>query len=398
MLKDTLEAATSQLVGKTRRAYAGITTLRRHATEIDAIVQRIYRETRDLESTPAVLVALGGYGRKHQCQFSDVDLLVVFEGRIGKTEERFLSAILHPLWDLGLNVGHQVRELADFDSPETDNLEYLVALLEARFIDGDANVFRQFRDACLKDDSTWRVPMREAVLTLTRQRHAQFNRTVFHLEPDIKDAPGGLRDATAIHLLRRMEKGWSDRAYIDRLLTTLGPPGLASPIFINPASGKKPRAWASDRFRQLAEHLAERYPAMSVLVHDHHPFDPPAGWPSSDSIRTVSGASLVELAAVIERCSLYVGNDSGPMHLAAAVGTPVIGVFTCTTARRSGPPRGRHVLIETSVACGGSYHKRCPQRGPRHLACLQDVSAAEACAGLDRLIASAPAIVRRKVA
>ena len=216
MLKDTLEAATSQLVGKTRRAYAGITTLRRHATEIDAIVQRIYRETCDLESTPAALVALGGYGRKHQCQFSDVDLLVVFEGRIGKTEERFLSAILHPLWDLGLNVGHQVRELADFDSPETDNLEYLVALLEARFIDGDANVFRQFRDACLKDDSTWRVPMREAVLTLTRQRHAQFNRTVFHLEPDIKDSPGGLRDATAIRLLRRMDKkGWSDRSYID---------------------------------------------------------------------------------------------------------------------------------------------------------------------------------------
>ena len=216
MLKDTLEAATSKLVGETRRAYAGITTLRRHATEIDAIVQRIYHEARNFESAPAALVALGGYGRKHQCQFSDIDLLVVFESRISKAEERFLSAILHPLWDLGLNVGHQVRELEDFDSPEIDNLEYLVALLDARFVDGDANVFRQFRDACLKDDSAWRVPMREAVLALTRQRHKRFNRTVFHLEPDIKDSPGGLRDATAIRLLRRMGKmSEADRSDID---------------------------------------------------------------------------------------------------------------------------------------------------------------------------------------
>ncbi len=214
-LKDTLAAARDRLVTETRRAHAGIATLRRYATDIDRLVQRIYREARNVESTAAAVVALGGYGRKHQCQFSDVDLLVVFDSRIGAAEERFLRAILHPLWDLGLDVGHQVRELADFESPETDNPEYLVALLEARFIDGDADIFGQFRNACLQEDSLWRTPMREALLELTRQRYAQFHRTVFHLEPDIKDAPGGLRDATAIQLLRRMEKGWSDRAYID---------------------------------------------------------------------------------------------------------------------------------------------------------------------------------------
>ena len=107
---------------------------------------------------------------------------------------------------------------------------------------------------------------------------------------------------------------------------------------------------------------------------------------------------LKKLAAVLAAVDVVVTNDSGPMHLAAAMETPVIGVFTCTTARRSGPPGGRHVLIETSVTCGGSYHKRCPHRGDRHLACLQDVSAAEACEGLDRLLGVVPAIVRPKVA
>ena len=188
----------------------------------------------------------------------------------------------------------------------------------------------------------------------------------------------------------------SDRAYIDRLLTTLGPPGLASPIFINPASGKKPRAWASDRFRQLAEHLAERYPAMSVLVHDHHPFDPPAGWPSSDSIRTVSGASLVELAAVIERCSLYVGNDSGPMHIAAALGVPTVGIYGSSSPDRTSPHgvwRAVHLSVSASFACSPCrerFFEDCPslpssdERPP----CLNEVSVKMVAAEVDRILES----------
>jgi heptosyltransferase-2 len=188
----------------------------------------------------------------------------------------------------------------------------------------------------------------------------------------------------------------SDRAYIDRLLTTLGPPGLASPIFINPASGKKPRAWASDRFCQLAKHLAERYPAMSVLVHDHHPFDPPAGWPSSDSIRTVSGASLVELAAVIERCSLYVGNDSGPMHIAAALGVPTVGIYGSSSPDRTSPHgvwRAVHLSVSASFACSPCrerFFEDCPslpssdERPP----CLNEVSVKMVAAEVDRILES----------
>ena len=120
------------------------------------------------------------------------------------------------MWDLGLNVGHQVRELGEFEAPETDNPEYLVALLEARFLDGDQATYGQFHKTCLSESSEWREPMRNALLNLTNQRHAQYNRTVFHLEPDIKDSPGGLRDATAIRLLRDLNnRDASDREHID---------------------------------------------------------------------------------------------------------------------------------------------------------------------------------------
>ena len=188
----------------------------------------------------------------------------------------------------------------------------------------------------------------------------------------------------------------SDRAYVDRLSTTFGSPGLASPVFVNPASGKKPRAWASDRFRQLVECLAERHPGMSVLVHDHHPFDRPDGWPSSDSIRTVSGASLVELAAVIERCSLYVGNDSGPMHIAAALGVPTVGIYGPSSPERTSPhgvKGAAHIPVSASFACSPCrerFFEECPsppspdERPP----CLNDVSVEMVAEAVDRIVQS----------
>ena len=163
-----------------------------------------------------------------------------------------------------------------------------------------------------------------------------------------------------------------------------------------PASGKKPRAWASDRFRQLAERLVERHPGKTVLVHDHHPFDRPDGWPSSDSIRTVSGTSLVELTAVIERCSLYVGNDSGPMHIAAALGVPTVGIYGPSSPEQTSP-RGvqgvTHLPVSASFACSPCrerFFEECPsppsadERPP----CLNDVDVEMVADAVDRVLGS----------
>ena len=76
------------------------------------------------------------------------------------------------------------------------------------------------------------------------------------------------------------------------------------------------------------------------------------------------------------------------MHLAAGLGTPVVGLFTCTSPDRSGPPPGRHALIQADVACAASYYKRCPKRREQHLACFSELSPALACEGLDRLLST----------
>ena len=214
-LSTRLAEAREELRAAAARARAGVRTLRRYSTRIDDILKDIYEAGRQLTDKPTALIPLGGYGRRHLCQCSDIDLLIVVDGEIGAPEERFLRAILHPLWDLGLEVGHQVRRVAEFGEPEADNPEYLAALLDARFLVGDANVFERSAKACLAAESPWRAPMRAALIDLARQRHGQFNHTVFQLEPDIKDAPGGLRDATAIRLLARMARGTPGEPYTD---------------------------------------------------------------------------------------------------------------------------------------------------------------------------------------
>lgn len=72
--------------------------------------------------------------------------------------------------------------------------------------------------------------------------------------------------------------------------------------------------------------------------------------------------TLPHLAAVLARADMMLANDTGPLHLAAALGRPVVAPYTCTTVRRSGPYGCERGAIATTVACAGSYRKRCSHR------------------------------------
>jgi heptosyltransferase I len=92
-------------------------------------------------------------------------------------------------------------------------------------------------------------------------------------------------------------------------------------------------------------------------------------------IRSLAGqTSIKQLAALLQQADLVLSNDSGPLHLAAGLGTPVVGIFTCTSPVRSGPPGKHHQLVTTHLPCAGSYCKRCPQRGTHYLACFEELS------------------------
>ena len=119
--------------------------MRQYSHRMDALIQQLYSDAGSLTQSVAVF-ALGGYGRRELCLHSDVDLLILFAGVIGREDERFLHAFLNPLWDLGLTIGHHVREVAEGAGLEADNSEFLLALTDARPVVGDATLLEKGSD------------------------------------------------------------------------------------------------------------------------------------------------------------------------------------------------------------------------------------------------------------
>ena len=158
---------------------------------MDALVQQLFVEAAGA-AQPVGVFALGGYGRRQLCLHSDIDLLILFAGPLWPEDERFLHAFLNPLWDLGLTIGHHVREVAEGAGLDADNPEFQLALTDARAIAGDATLLDAFFDASSGPVAATRTF--EALKTLIADRHARFNDTFYQLEPDVKEAPGGLRD------------------------------------------------------------------------------------------------------------------------------------------------------------------------------------------------------------
>ena len=121
----------------------GRATVQRYADRMDGLVRTVVDAAQDRTATPFAVCALGGYGRRTLCLHSDIDLLVVFDGAIAQPEERFVNALLQPLWDLKLELGQHVRELAEFDASDTSNPELLLCLLDLRFLAGDTSLFER---------------------------------------------------------------------------------------------------------------------------------------------------------------------------------------------------------------------------------------------------------------
>ena len=189
-----LEDARRELQDDVLRGHGGRAALARYSDRLDAILRHIFAAAPRTPQAIAV-VAIGGYGRRQLSLHSDIDLLVLFGGHLGAAEEDALRAILHPLWDLGLVVGHQVREIDEFEKLEVDNPEFLMALVDARPVAGDRGLYDRFEAAFHHAGTHAHVV--SALNALIDERYALFNSTLYQLEPDVKESPGALRDLSA---------------------------------------------------------------------------------------------------------------------------------------------------------------------------------------------------------
>ncbi|MFI9750266.1 [protein-PII] uridylyltransferase [Streptomyces collinus] len=153
----------------------------------------------------ASLVAVGGYGRGELSPRSDLDLLLLHDGGDIKAVAALADRLWYPVWDLGLDLDHSVRTPAEARKTAGEDLKVQLGLLDARHIAGDLGLTASLRTAVLAD---WRnqAPKRLPELQeLCAERAERQGELQYLLEPDLKEARGGLRDATA---LRAVAASW----------------------------------------------------------------------------------------------------------------------------------------------------------------------------------------------
>ena len=190
------------------------------------------------------LAAVGGYGRRELFPYSDIDLLILTPDEKAQAFiKEPLSMCLRDLWDKGLRISQSVHTPADCNQIDQSNAELAVSLLDRRFLAGEEPVFRQIRDP--------RAELGRNIAQLTRERHAHFQNTIYHLEPNVKDSPGGLRD---LQVLRwHLKLGVSDEAVPGGMETL-----FEIRCFLHYLAGRDDNKLSFERQDEIAELSEER--------------------------------------------------------------------------------------------------------------------------------------------
>ena len=150
-----------------------------------------------LDQTKLGLFAVGGYGRREMLPYSDVDILILAEHEITSAHEAVISTFISSLWDVGnFKPGISVRTIQECVEQATDDLTVATSLIESRLITGNPDLARWPRRIV---SQTWTdKTFFDAKMAEQLKRYAQHNNTESNLEPDIKNAPGGIRDINQI--------------------------------------------------------------------------------------------------------------------------------------------------------------------------------------------------------
>jgi [protein-PII] uridylyltransferase len=180
-----------------RPGLTGGALCRAYAAEADDWLAGLLRQATGGQEDGLALVAAGGYGRGELAPGSDLDVILVHNGR--RDVRRIAEAIWYPVWDQGVRLDHSVRTPKQVLAVAEDDLRAALGLLDARFVAGDAAIADPIGKRILK---LWRaragrwLPILAAAVA---ERHDTHGSVAFVLEPDLKEAHGGLRD---VHALR----------------------------------------------------------------------------------------------------------------------------------------------------------------------------------------------------
>ena len=211
VLADYYAAQSQRIQQSFEETEQGIAALCARSDLVDALAVRLYQEfisADPREPRQLCLLALGGYGRRELFPHSDIDLLFLTEDASAQSTYRDgIATLLRTLWDLRMRVGNSTHTLAECGRLYRDNLEFNVSLLDLRYLAGDADLYTRLRSSVVPHlVARDRQDLVRNLVELTGERHAKYGNTIFHLEPNLKDAPGCLRDFHVCRWLTRIEE------------------------------------------------------------------------------------------------------------------------------------------------------------------------------------------------
>jgi [protein-PII] uridylyltransferase len=174
------------------------TLVHARAALIDAVLRQAWFEHLGNDDRNWALVAVGGYGRGELHPCSDIDILLLVAQPPNDAERSQVERLITFLWDIGLEVGHSVRTVAECVQESAADVSVMTTLLEARLLHGDAALLNTMNIA-LSPPGIWpEKEFFEAKLKEQVDRHLKANDTAYNLEPNVKTGPGGLRDIQTI--------------------------------------------------------------------------------------------------------------------------------------------------------------------------------------------------------
>ena len=183
-----------------QRTGDGVAAVRLRTTQTEALLRQLWQEFAvDAESRsapPIALIATGGFGRRELFPYSDIDVLFLCaQESVERDHHDMIRAMTQAMWDIGLRASPATRTYKECDRVDVGNLEFTISLLERRFLAGDQALYTRFEtellpSAILRESGL----LLENLCDMANARHAKYGHTIFHLEPNLKECPGGLRD------------------------------------------------------------------------------------------------------------------------------------------------------------------------------------------------------------
>ena len=161
------------------------------AQQLDKLLRQIWVNS-ELDNSELALLAVGGYGRGELHPYSDIDIAIVLNREPDKNTETLLQLFVTTLWDLGLDIGHSVRTVAQTFEAARSDITVMTNLLESRLIAGSESLFIEI-NSVVRSENLWTTKDFFAEKSQEQKaRYRKFDDALQHLEPNVKESPGGL--------------------------------------------------------------------------------------------------------------------------------------------------------------------------------------------------------------